>query len=128
MPGYLRFVIHETSPSSGLREGIFQAALRALRREQVAGASWDRLRSLLDWFNDHLAKPERFSRGPAGSGRGISWFKDSAKQYVQKMFEVREILREAGIQVDVITTRRPGYLLYEDDAQIVAEPFADTGA
>ena len=38
------------------------------------------------------------------------------------------ILETQGVVVEVIETQRPGYVVYEDEFQIVAEPFADTGA
>lgn len=44
------------------------------------------------------------------------------------MRELAAILDENDILVDVIETERPGYLTYEDEVQVVAEPFSDTGA
>ena len=38
------------------------------------------------------------------------------------------ILGEHGIVVETLETERPGYVVYEDDVQVVAEPFSDTGA
>jgi hypothetical protein len=35
------------------------------------------------------------------------------------------ILESYGINIRVFKTARPGYLVYEDDFQIVAEPVAD---
>ena len=35
------------------------------------------------------------------------------------------LIRRSGRGVDVIKTQRPGYVLYEDDFQIAAEPFKD---
>jgi hypothetical protein len=33
------------------------------------------------------------------------------------------ILEENGYRVSQITTKRPGYVVFEDDHQVVAEPF-----
>lgn len=128
MPGYVRFVVAATDSDSGVRQGIFQVAYGVLKDHRIGGTSYDRLRSLMDWFNDHLEQPGRFSRGPAPSGRGISWFKDSAPDHIRRAFEVRSILSEVGVEVEVITTQRPGYVIYEDSVQVVADPFSDTGA
>jgi hypothetical protein len=38
------------------------------------------------------------------------------------------ILEEHGIPAEVIETERPGYVVYEDEFQLIAEPFAETGA
>jgi hypothetical protein len=39
-----------------------------------------------------------------------------------------EVLKECAVAVEMITTERPGCVVYEDDFQPVAEPFADTSA
>ncbi|MDP2123062.1 MAG: hypothetical protein Q8J92_01645 [Parvibaculum sp.] len=44
------------------------------------------------------------------------------------MREISRILQEYGHFVTMIKSARPGYIVYEDEHQIVAEPFADTGA
>jgi hypothetical protein len=83
------------------------------------------------WLDAHLPKPERFSRKRNHSHRtpmAISWFKDSATQHVAKVREVAALLGARGIAVETIATDRPGYVVYEDEFQVVAEPFADTGA
>jgi hypothetical protein len=39
---------------------------------------------------------------------------------------LKHILESHGIVVDVIKTNRPGYVVYEDDFQVAAEPFSET--
>jgi len=39
---------------------------------------------------------------------------------------VRRILAEYGYPVELVSEERVGYIVYEDDVQVVAEPFADT--
>jgi hypothetical protein len=58
----------------------------------------------------------------------LSWFKDSAVAALQRTRRLAEILESCGVAVEMITTERPGFLVYEDEYQVVAEPFADTGA
>jgi hypothetical protein len=36
------------------------------------------------------------------------------------------LLEENGYPVDVLKSKRLGYILFEDEYQIVAEPFSDT--
>ena len=36
------------------------------------------------------------------------------------------LLEEEGVPVEILRTRRPGYILYEDEHQVAAYPFADT--
>ena len=42
------------------------------------------------------------------------------------MYEVTYLLRAHGINVEILSTERPGYVVYEDQFQIVAEPFKET--
>ncbi len=42
------------------------------------------------------------------------------------MHRLKETLESYGHPVTVIRETRVGYVVYEDDLQVVAEPFADT--
>jgi len=55
----------------------------------------------------------------------VCWFKDTAKEHIAKAREMSCILGQNNIHVRVIKTQRPGYVVYEDEYQVVAEPFAD---
>ena len=57
---------------------------------------------------------------------GISWFKPIAKIHLSKAFELTALLDQQGYPITVLKSARPGYVVYEDDTQIVAEPFSDT--
>ncbi|HTV69742.1 MAG TPA: hypothetical protein VMF90_14505 [Rhizobiaceae bacterium] len=56
----------------------------------------------------------------------MSWFKPTAQEHIEKAFELTTILQQHGYIVEVLRTSRPGYVVYEDAHQIVAEPFFDT--
>ena len=42
------------------------------------------------------------------------------------MYDLKAILEQYGIHVDLIKSDRPGYIVYEDENQIAAEPFQST--
>ncbi len=58
--------------------------------------------------------------------KAISWFKDTATEHLRRIRDVCAILEHHDVRVRMITTDRPGYILYEDEFQVAAEPFADT--
>jgi hypothetical protein len=64
--------------------------------------------------------------GHRTTNTGISWFRPEATQHVEKAFELCGVLQELGYPITVLKTTRPGFIVYEDAYQIVAEPFADT--
>ena len=129
MPGYIRFVVGKLDPDSHQPLGVFQA-LAELREARLLSEHEEALLAEIeDWFSENLEKPRRFStskgRTYGAQNRGISWFKDSAKQHVAKIRELVAILKHHDVHVHMLRTDRPGYVVYEDEFQIVAEPFVD---
>jgi hypothetical protein len=120
---YIRFVVGRRDEDSHVEQGVFQAATRALEWETITGSDANELNQLRAWFNDNLEKPTSFGRGSAS--RGICWFRTDAGGHISRMWEMVRILERNGIFVKKITTDKPGYVVYEDAAQIVAEPFRE---
>lgn len=122
---YVRFVTTRQHPDTGVQMGIFQT--RTLLRRSGQMADWDqkRIEELADWFNEHLEKPERVarSRRPNGHHAAISWFKDTAAEHIARARELAALLEQYGVPTLMLTTDRPGYVVYEDEFQIAAEPF-----
>ena len=42
------------------------------------------------------------------------------------MARLAEVVRRCGHAVTELRTLRPGYIVYEDELQVIAEPFRDT--
>jgi hypothetical protein len=129
--GFVRFVLPHSHPQSGLPEGVFRVAYRL--REAVPEASPHRvvLDEVLGWLDKNLATPSRFNRTKSKGyyrrkTRGISWLRETAVDHIAKMHELGRILAEYGHPVTMITEVRVGYVVYEDEYQVVAEPFAET--
>ena len=128
---YVRFVVEHVHGDSGVPEGLFS---RAYRLRDDADTPWydrDRLAEILDWFDDSLEEPLRFNRTRSKgvyrrTTKGVSWFKATAAEHIEKMHDLAAILTEHGHTVHEVRTDRPGYIVHEDRHQIVAEPFADT--
>ena len=58
--------------------------------------------------------------------RGIAWFRDTASECVSRMHDLKTILEAYGHSVTLVREERVGYVIYDDDLQVVAEPFTDT--
>lgn len=50
----------------------------------------------------------------------LSWFKPTAREHISNMRALAAILDAHGITVDVLREQRPGYIVYEDEHQVVA--------
>lgn len=118
---YIRFVVSQKDEDSHVAQGIFQAAARAVEWGTIKGDDADELAEIRWWFNDNLEKPASFGRGKLSLG--ICWFKTDATEHIARIFEMVRILERNGISVRKIKTDKPGYIVYEDEWQLVAEPF-----
>lgn len=122
---YIRFVVDEIDGYSGVALGIFQAMYRLWRAERLNRAEqawWDDVRA---WFNVRLERPARLMRSQRRGAEpcAISWFKPSARQHIRRAFEIVALLSEHHVHARMVRSRKPGYVVYEDDFQITAEPF-----
>ena len=126
---YLRFETLSPHPDSGKASGVFSILHEVREDDRLTGYDLARLNALMTWFATNLKKPESFtsskSKGAARRAtRGLSYFKSSAGKHISKMREINAIVREYGYEVVQFTTSRPGIVVYEDEFQIVAEPFS----
>jgi hypothetical protein len=118
---YVRFVVGRKDEDSHVEQGIFQAAARAVEWREITGSDADDLQELRVWFSENLRKPTSFGRD--NLRRGICWFKTGATEHIARIWEMVQILERNGVYVKKIRTDRPGYVVYEDEWQLVAEPF-----
>ena len=127
---FLRFVVREIDSNSGKRQGLFQALATLEDSGVLTIHDAKYLDAICDWFAKHLQVPTRLAISSRHHGRAqaVSWFKDTAADHIAKMRELAEILERYGVPVEMIKTKRLGYILYEDEFQIAAFPFSDTPA
>ncbi|MGJ7541907.1 hypothetical protein [Variovorax sp. LT1R16] len=125
---FIRFVFHKKDPDSGRRQGLFQALSDLESGGILVGDEQDRYREISDWFRKQLHKPSSFTRSsrPHAKKVALSWFKDTAVLHIGRMRELAQVLEAHDVAVDVLQSLRPGYVVYEDDFQVAAEPFVDT--
>lgn len=118
---YIRFVVAQIDRRSKRQQGVFAAAYAILDSVELGDADRDELRANLRWFASHLPIPPDFD-----SDRAIFWFKSDAGEVTRRIWELVHALRRNQFHVDLIRTRRPGYIVYEDRFQVGAIPFHDT--
>jgi hypothetical protein len=126
---FIRFVIHHVDCDSGRRQGLFQALAELEHSGELLMHEQKEYERINMWFRRNLKRPHSFSRSskPHAKNVAISWFKSEATEHIANMRVFAQILREHGIEVDELKSERPGYIVYEDQFQVAAEPFKDTG-
>lgn len=118
---YVRFVIGGKDDESHFERGIFQAATQALEWQNSTDSDARELNQLQAWFSENLGKPTSFGRDKLRLG--ICWFKSGATEHISRIWETIKVLERNGIYVKKIRTDKPGYVIYEDEGELVAEPF-----
>ena len=77
-----------------------------------------------------LRRPTRFTASKPPFYRkknaAISLFRDTAHEHLARVRELVVILEHHGVSVRMLKANRVGYIVYEDEFQIVARPFSDT--
>jgi hypothetical protein len=127
---FLRFESAQVDERTGQPTGLLTHAYRLLRSDALTSAEADELRALIDWIERNVPVPARFARKRNVSHKethGIAWAKGNAVELVAAMRAIAGIAARHDLHVDVVKTDRPGYVVYEDSWQVVAEPFHGEG-
>jgi hypothetical protein len=127
----LRFVLARRDEDSGVESGPFGAAYKLRDSLDVDPGDREALSAHLAWFEENLETPSRFNRTKSKgfyrrNTRGIAWFRDTATEHVARMHQITAILERHGHPVTLLSEARVGYVIWEDEFQVIAEPFADT--
>ena len=115
---YLRFVTTLIDKDSHKPEGVFAASYDLLNSGNLTKDEWQHVREILNWFNANLPSPPK----NFAAGRAIFWFKSSACESIQKIWELVYILRHHGCYVEIRKCRTLGNILREDKFQVAAFP------
>jgi hypothetical protein len=125
---FLRFVVAEIDDDSERELGVFQAIHKLRQSGVLTDHEMGQDGSLRKWFDKNLSKPSRFTTAKPPyyrkKNRAISWFKDTAHEHIAKVRSLVSILQSHGVSVEMLKTELVGYVVYEDEYQVVAEPFA----
>jgi 50S ribosomal subunit-associated GTPase HflX len=124
---YLRFVIDKLDVYSGRRQGLFQAISDLEHPHVLLAREQNQYDQLYERFRKYLKKPISFTRSskPHAKKVALSWYKDTATEQLKKMRELCAMIEAHDLRVVILQTNRPGFVVYEDEFQIVAEPFQD---
>lgn len=126
---YVRFVVPDVDEDSQQELGVFHAIGNLRNDNRLEPYEEEEHERIREWFNQNLEKPTRFTTSKPPLHRkkrkAISWFKDSAHEHIARVRSLVAILEHHGIPVRMLRSRRVGYVVYEDEFQITAEPFAE---
>ena len=122
---FIRFVGAEIDERSHVSAGLFCAASQLRWSEGLPDYEFDALTELKDWFDVHMHSP--FDRLPRDRRyeQAICWFKPTAREHLERAWELVAILERNDVLIWTIRSRKTGYVHYEDEVQIFARPYDD---
>lgn len=125
---YLRFVSSEIDSASRVGAGVFVAAYDLYDSGRLPAYERERLLDIFVWFNRNLRTPTRFSRPRRRSKpkSAICWFRPTAREHLSHVREMVALLEDYDVLIRTLKASKVGYIVYEDEHQVVAEPYADT--
>lgn len=116
---YIRFVVGSESDSPRTQNGLFTEVEYLRSKGKLQPYQVELVKDIFEYFNNNLPVPPYSTK--KWSVDSISWFKDNAVKYIDKMRDLAFLLEENGHQVRVLKTDKPGMILYEDEYQIVSK-------
>lgn len=124
---YLRFEPQIDDPESDYVWSLFGAVGQLLENGDLTRYEHRRLSELDNWFTSHLREPTRLARSRRyhAENKAVCWFKSSASACIDKLREIVSILEHHDIPVRMVKSTHPGYIVYEDEYQVAAEPYRD---
>jgi len=123
---FLRFVSAEVDEDSHVSMGLFGAAGKLLDDVVLYQYEYETLMECIDWFECYLRDPFYYRLEPARLAyRSIFWFRATAHEHLRRAWEIVTILEERDVFMRMIKTEMPGYIIYEDNEQVLAYPYAD---
>jgi hypothetical protein len=120
---FVRFVVGTDAENAAWLTGVITEARLLRDAGELYDYESERLEAIYDWFNEHLPCPPFGKKRRSGewSQNAVCWFRTGAKGPIERMWDIVAILREHGVVVRMITTEKPGKIVYEDEFQVVAE-------
>jgi hypothetical protein len=123
---FVRFVSSAIDYDSHVSAGLFCAAFDLIDGAKLSDDDYAELADLMRWFRLYLNGPfEHRLRKPWRARRSICWFKSEAHAHVKHAWRLANVLKRNDVLVRMIKSHTVGYIVYEDSAQVLAQPSAD---
>jgi hypothetical protein len=119
MSRYLRFHTSLPGANASTPLGLFRAWGQLAEADVIDSWTADRAEEVCEWFDKHLPVP----RLRNGQERAVFWLRADCGDMIQRMWDLVVILRENDIGVEVLRTKNPGQVCYQDRFQVAAVPW-----
>ena len=110
----------------GVKIGIFGLANGLAREGALTEQDYQWWTKANTWYDD--AYPDPSTIDPSVYDRGVNpqaqaWFKTTAGQLLARVPHYLTLLDRYGVNWEISRSSNPGIILYEDDVQVVVNPY-----
>jgi hypothetical protein len=119
---FLRFVGSEINEDSKTQKGIFNLAYELVESGLLNKSEDVYLKELLDWFGKNLPVPDKLNNSNFVTSLFLCWFKDSAIEMLDRVWDLKQILENHDILIFVIKSNDIGHIIFNDEFQALARP------
>jgi hypothetical protein len=116
---FVRFVVGSDGQHHKELTGIITEARFLRDRGELTTDEEGRLEDLYDWFNENVPVPP-FDTQPFPRD-AVAWFRDDAGGPITKMWDIVALLRDHGVEVQLLRSVNPGRVVYEDRVQVLVD-------
>jgi hypothetical protein len=116
---FIRFVVGYESDSPRIQSGLLTEIESLRSNGHLEPYQMKMVKGIFEYFNKNLPVPPYSTK--KWSIDAISWFKDSAINFIDRMRDLAFILEENGYRVRILKIQKPGMVLYEDEYQLVSQ-------
>ena len=121
---YTKFITLFLDDIDDEEKGFYNAALYLNEFGILSEEKKKKLENNLKWIDSNLNKRPDFNQNQDELSLDIpmTWLKGNASEHIIRMNEIKDIMEENDILVEVLETDDLGTILYEDEFQVVALP------
>ncbi|KAA3598392.1 MAG: hypothetical protein DWQ06_11770 [Calditrichaeota bacterium] len=126
---YLRYrAKYYNETTEQLEFGFFWAAEYLKNYGNLDIDDRQKLEELIHWFDNNLPIPDYYQKkkNRQDAKSATSWFKDSSNNFIARMNELSEILKNYNVEVERISSKKLlGKQIYEDEFQVTILPYRE---
>ncbi len=122
MARFIRFIVQTDHPSRTRCTGVVGSLRIAMEAGKLPDYQQEHVEEIFQKLNDGMPCPPFDDKKWSDC---VCWFKDNeeSQTWISLFRDIIAILEDADLRVSMLTTQRPGMIVYEDAVQVVAKPW-----
>ncbi len=118
---YTRYVIDDGERDDGEMDGVITILMDKIKDKIVDTYDSQLYEEVMSWYNKVVPVPPYYANRGYWTINSLAYWKSDRREIHEYMFSLIGICERVNLKTKVILTNDPGFILYEDAFQVVAE-------